>query len=107
MQSTTQFPLQSDVDISLLGTALVVDDDEARTPGLVLLGILLLSSPWGDGFFHQEGVGVQEVRTRVSRHRKRRRCVIGLSDPLSSYAIIPRTRTGNPMFYMVHGKCAT
>ena len=57
MHSTTQYLLQSDVDISLLGTALVVDD-EARTPSLVFLGILLLAFRWGGGFCHQEGVGV-------------------------------------------------
>ena len=51
MQSTTQYLLQSDVDFSLRGTALVVDD-EARTPGLVLLGMLLLSFRWGGGFCH-------------------------------------------------------
>ena len=57
MQSTTQYLLQSDVDISLLGTALVVDE-EARTPRLVLLGSLLLAFRWEGGFYHEEGVGV-------------------------------------------------
>ena len=51
VQSTTQYPLQSDVDFSQLAIALVVDD-EARTPGLMLLGMLLLSFRWGGGFCH-------------------------------------------------------
>ena len=51
------------------------------------------------GWFLSRGRGRSSaLRTRVSRNCKRRRFVIGLSDALSSYAIIPRTRPGNPRF---------